>query len=264
MAFSTMSGGILTPGTGDDGASSDCLGKMTAPLDAAWVAACEGWGCGRFSVDVDVCELDEEGEGAVVAACLGRMRSAAMGDFVMAVPLGLTALIGSLMCARRRAVDALGLKTYELEYVAKICASSSRKMAKKLTIGARLRQERERLSFSQEGFAEVAGSTKRTQLNHEQGVGTPTAAALAAWAVVGLDVLYVVTGERDGQAPPPPPSPEEQTLLAYWRDASKEVRGAALGALVGVGKLKQDRAADKPAQGKVVRLVAVKKPDPKR
>jgi transcriptional regulator with XRE-family HTH domain len=137
-------------------------------------------------------------------------------------------------------------------------------MTKKSTIGTRLREERERLSFSQEGFSAVAGSTKRTQLNHEKGNGTPTAAALAVWAAVGLDVVYVVTGERDGQAPPPPPSPEEQTLLAYWRGASKAVRGAALGALVGAGKTAQEPVDGKSGQGKVVRLVIAKKPAPKR
>ncbi|GAB1382600.1 hypothetical protein MASR1M50_09190 [Burkholderiales bacterium] len=45
----------------------------------------------------------------------------------------------------------------------------------------------------------------------------PNAAVLAAWAAQGADVLYILTGERSATAL----SPEEQTLLAYYRDAPR-------------------------------------------
>lgn len=96
-----------------------------------------------------------------------------------------------------------------------------------------MREERDRLAFSQEAFAVLAGVSKRTQYNHEKDFGSPTAAALAVWAELGLNVLYVVTGYREGLPPPPPPTPEEQMLLEQWREASKEARRVALGALVG-------------------------------
>ena len=55
---------------------------------------------------------------------------------------------------------------------------------------------------------------------------------LALLEVAGADVNYILTGERDGPAPVTL-SAEEETMLAYFREASKEVRRAALGALLG-------------------------------
>lgn len=60
----------------------------------------------------------------------------------------------------------------------------------------RLKEERERLGHSQTAFAALAGASKHSQINWEKGVASPNAAALAAWAEAGLDVLYVVTGHR--------------------------------------------------------------------
>lgn len=101
-----------------------------------------------------------------------------------------------------------------------------------MNLSERLKEERERLGYSQTKFAALAGASKHAQINWEKGAASPNASALAEWAVVGLDVLYVVTGERDS-VPPPSLSAEEQTMLDYFRDASKEVRRAALGALIG-------------------------------
>lgn len=55
---------------------------------------------------------------------------------------------------------------------------------------------------------------------------------MAAIAAAGADVLYILTGSRAGPAPLVLTA-EELTLLDYFRDASKEVRRAALGALLG-------------------------------
>ncbi|PHN59863.1 hypothetical protein AO268_17490 [Pseudomonas sp. ICMP 8385] len=63
-------------------------------------------------------------------------------------------------------------------------------------IGERLKEERERLGLSQTDFAALAGASKNSQYNYEKGERSPDAAYLAAVAGVGLDVLYVVTGER--------------------------------------------------------------------
>ena len=96
----------------------------------------------------------------------------------------------------------------------------------------RLREERERLALSQQALAEKCGVTARSQRNYESGERNPDSAYLAAIAAAGADVLYVLTGERDGPAPVTL-SAEEETMLAYFREASKEVRRAALGALLG-------------------------------
>lgn len=63
-------------------------------------------------------------------------------------------------------------------------------------IGERLKEERERLGLNQTDFAALAGASKNTQYNYEKGERSPDANYLAAAALQGVDVLYVVTGNR--------------------------------------------------------------------
>lgn len=63
-------------------------------------------------------------------------------------------------------------------------------------IGDRLKEERERLGFNQTEFAAKAGASKNSQYNYEKGDRSPDACYLAAVADQGVDVLYVVTGQR--------------------------------------------------------------------
>jgi len=83
-----------------------------------------------------------------------------------------------------------------------------------VSIGERLREERQRLGLSQPAFGEIAGVTKKTQMLYESGERSPDAAYLSAMAGAGADVRYIVTGERDG---PPPLKHDEQTLLDGYR-----------------------------------------------
>lgn len=69
-----------------------------------------------------------------------------------------------------------------------------------LNIGERLREERVRLGFNQADFAAFAGVAKTSQFNYEKGDRSPDADYLAAVAERGVDILYVVTGERKRQA----------------------------------------------------------------
>nr|WP_315206433.1 helix-turn-helix transcriptional regulator [uncultured Albidiferax sp.] len=86
--------------------------------------------------------------------------------------------------------------------------------------------------MNQTEFAELAGVLKGAQLNYEAGKRAPDSNYMAAVATAGVDVRYVLTGEREF-TPPPALTAEEQTMLDYFRDASREVRKAALGALLG-------------------------------
>lgn len=61
---------------------------------------------------------------------------------------------------------------------------------------ARLREERERLGLSQRALGEVAGVAKLAQLNYEKGARSPSIAYLDAVSGAGLDVWYMLTGER--------------------------------------------------------------------
>ncbi|MDO8933604.1 MAG: helix-turn-helix domain-containing protein [Rhodocyclaceae bacterium] len=83
-----------------------------------------------------------------------------------------------------------------------------------VSIGERLREERQRLGLSQTAFAELPGITKKTQMLYESGERLPDAAYLASISIAGADVLYIVTGERDG---PLPLKHDEQTLLEGYR-----------------------------------------------
>ncbi|WP_154662585.1 helix-turn-helix domain-containing protein [Solimonas flava] len=62
--------------------------------------------------------------------------------------------------------------------------------------GERLREERTRLGLSQPAFGEIAGAAKRTVIDWEKGVSSPTVMQLSALMAAGVDALYVLTGVR--------------------------------------------------------------------
>lgn len=98
-----------------------------------------------------------------------------------------------------------------------------------IDIGARLKEERERLKLSQAALAEIGGKKKLAQLKYEQGDSSPTAAYLAAVERVGIDIQYVVTGVHTSASL----APDEQELLVLFRNAPLAVKAAAIGALQG-------------------------------
>lgn len=59
-----------------------------------------------------------------------------------------------------------------------------------------LKEERKRLGFNQERFAESAGVSRRAYAEWESGKTSPTAVQLAALQGIGADVQYIVIGER--------------------------------------------------------------------
>jgi len=65
-----------------------------------------------------------------------------------------------------------------------------------MTIGVRLKSERERLKLSQTAFGDIGGVGKTTVIAWERGTAFPNAAFLEAAATFGVDVAYVVTGTR--------------------------------------------------------------------
>ncbi|MBQ1782907.1 MAG: helix-turn-helix transcriptional regulator [Gammaproteobacteria bacterium] len=89
------------------------------------------------------------------------------------------------------------------------------------SIGARLREERERLGKSQTDFAAIAeaagvpGATRQSQSLYEKGKRMPDAGYLAAVAAVGVDVLYVLTGSRSVS----PSVKESQSGTEQWQRA---------------------------------------------
>ena len=65
-----------------------------------------------------------------------------------------------------------------------------------MTIGARLREERLRLTLSQRALGEAGGVEANAQRHYEDASRSPKANYLAAIAAVEVDVLYVLTGEH--------------------------------------------------------------------
>lgn len=98
-------------------------------------------------------------------------------------------------------------------------------------ISERLKREREGLGLSQQALADLLGISLRSQQNYEKGDRSPDANYLAAIAAAGADVRYILTGQREGPAPVVL-SAEEQTMVAYMREASPALRKAALGVLL--------------------------------
>jgi len=64
------------------------------------------------------------------------------------------------------------------------------------TRGLRIRSERLRLHLTQDAFSKGVGVHRRTQVNYESGVREPDTIYLEAAARLGVDVAYVLTGER--------------------------------------------------------------------
>lgn len=65
-----------------------------------------------------------------------------------------------------------------------------------MSIGRRLREEREALGLSQPKFAAIAGTTKQTLFSWETDKTAPSASHLAAFSAAGVDVVYLLTGQR--------------------------------------------------------------------
>jgi transcriptional regulator with XRE-family HTH domain len=62
--------------------------------------------------------------------------------------------------------------------------------------GERLKLERNRLGFNQTELSERVGVTKKTQSLYEKGDRSPSADYLMAAADIGIDVLFLVTGNH--------------------------------------------------------------------
>lgn len=85
-------------------------------------------------------------------------------------------------------------------------------------IGARIKEERERLKLTLSEFAEIAGAGKRTLSDWEKGATYPTALQLSALHTIGVDVTYIVIGQRSQAAI----TPEEQVMLDAYRKLPEE------------------------------------------
>ena len=107
----------------------------------------------------------------------------------------------------------------------------------RISFGERLRSERERLQLTQEQFADVGGASKRAQAAWEKGDQVPNAEFLASVATIGVDVLYVVTGQRMPLSADTL-STDEAALVDNYQHADEEGRAAARRVLSSLAKQK--------------------------
>jgi transcriptional regulator with XRE-family HTH domain len=72
-------------------------------------------------------------------------------------------------------------------------------MVTKVGIGSRLQEERKRLGYNQTDFAALGGVAKNTQWFYEKDERSPDVAYLAAIEKIGVDIWYLLYGERKPQ-----------------------------------------------------------------
>lgn len=95
-----------------------------------------------------------------------------------------------------------------------MCDKSHQSTAARMSVGKRLKEERERLGWTQPQMAERGGVSKRSQIDYEQDNIEMKAPYLAALAGAGVDVTYVLAGQRSLQGEL---SQGEQFALSVYR-----------------------------------------------
>jgi len=100
----------------------------------------------------------------------------------------------------------------------------------------RLKDERKRQNLTQQQLADIGGVTATTMFNYENG-REPSSGFLAAIADTGIDVLYILTGQRSGSPllsleqqcagfSVEVMSKQEQALLDNYRHSPPEAQAA--------------------------------------
>lgn len=100
-------------------------------------------------------------------------------------------------------------------------------------LGDRLREERDRLSLTQDELGQIGGVNRNSQGKYEKGERNPDSAYLEAVAAAGVDVLYVLTGKRQ-PIEATALTPEEQEVVTYFRGLSEKSKDASLRMLFGL------------------------------
>lgn len=92
--------------------------------------------------------------------------------------------------------------------------------------GERLKEARKALELSQSEAADLTGVSRVHWGRCERGEAMPGGEVLAALAIAGANVHYILTGQLAGPAPEPM-TEDEKGMLDDYREASGPVRRAA-------------------------------------
>jgi transcriptional regulator with XRE-family HTH domain len=112
--------------------------------------------------------------------------------------------------------------------------------------GERLKSERLRLGMGQETFAGLGGVNRNAQAHYESGTRSPTADYLMALSSAGVDITYLMTGQRSVVTL----STEESAILDNYNAATTAGRRAARSVLL---TLTQQQRAEGDEDGGVAR-----------
>lgn len=96
------------------------------------------------------------------------------------------------------------------------------------TFGGRIVSERKKLGLSQIDLLTRTGVSKSTQIKYEAGTSYPDAEYLMKLDIIGLDVMYILTGLKTYEAT----TDEEQNLLEAYADAPETLKRAAFAVLL--------------------------------
>uniref|UniRef100_A0A7C1WUF6 Helix-turn-helix domain-containing protein n=1 Tax=Pseudomonas graminis TaxID=158627 RepID=A0A7C1WUF6_9PSED len=92
-------------------------------------------------------------------------------------------------------------------------------------LGSRLKEERKRLGLSQQDFGSIGGVEANAQGKYESGERIPRSDYLAALGKKGIDVMYVLSGERTPIATDTL-NEAERAVITHYRALSEDDREA--------------------------------------
>jgi transcriptional regulator with XRE-family HTH domain len=92
-------------------------------------------------------------------------------------------------------------------------------------LGSRLKEERKRLGLSQQDFGAIGGVEANAQGKYENGERIPRSDYLAALGKKGMDVLYVLSGERT-PITVDALTEAERAIITHYRALSEEDQDA--------------------------------------
>lgn len=98
--------------------------------------------------------------------------------------------------------------------------------------GERLKRERSRLGLNQSEFAALGAVKQRAQYQYEKGMRRPNSDYLSAIATAGVDVCYLLTGEKTSRLE----NADERRLVAGFREVDVRKREALLALIEAVAE----------------------------
>lgn len=112
-----------------------------------------------------------------------------------------------------------------------------------MEIADRLKEERARLGLTQAQMAEASGNARGSVINWETGRVEPSAQGLRGYAAAGVDVLYVLTGQRSQPVAP------QELLPAPDRILLDNFHAAPAGVQAGVRQTLGAFSPERPLKG---------------